>query len=263
MSFLKRHLAPLSETAWEEIDEEARNILTARLAARKFVDVKGPLGFDYSSINLGTLEPWQQIEGGGLYARRLVQPLVEMRIPFSVSRVEMENLERGATDVDVEPVTRAAQAASHFEERALFHGDPATQIGGLVKASEHKPVKWGKEVSAMPDRVTSALIALTDAGVEGPYLLVLGEKPYRAVAGDVSAYPMRQQLTKLVGSEPVYSPGLEHGMLVSTRGGDFELTLGLDMSIGFDRVEGDQVHLYLCETFTFRVIGGEALINLK
>jgi len=263
MSFLKRHLAPLSAAAWEEIDQEARNALTARLAARRFVDVIGPLGFDASSVNLGRLSDWGTTDDGAQYALRQVQPLVEVKVPFVVSRNELEHLERGASDVELDAVSEAARIVSRFEERAVHHGAETAQIKGLVEASTHEPVELGDDISAFPDRVTRALIRLTDAGVEGPYVLVLGERHFAAVAGHVSAYPMRQQLTKLLGMEPAYSPGLDHALLVSTRGGDFELTLGADMSIGFDRVLGDEVHLFLGETFTFRVTGGEAVIVLR
>lgn len=262
MSILRRHLAPLTDTAWEEIDEEARRVLTANLAARRIVDVEGPRGFDASAVNLGRVGDW----GGERvrFAQRRVLPLVEMRVAFAVSLAEVDNLERGAEAVDLDPVREAALAAAQFEERAIFHGLEAADMHGMINATEHPPIDLGGDgVEAISDRVAAALIRLMETGVEGPYLLVLGEKLYRAVSGDVGAYPLRQALTKLVGTPPLFSPGLDGALLVSTRGGDFELTLGVDMSIGFDRVEGDAIHLFLTETFAFRVLGGEALVVLK
>ena len=263
MSILRRHLAPLTQKAWDAIDEEARRVLTANLAARQFVDVKGPLGFDASAVNLGLVANWEG-DDTVRFARRQVLPLVELRVPFTVSRSELDNLERGAEAVDTDSVRKAARAAAQFEERAIFHGLDSASIRGMMAASEHAPIALGEDgINVMGDRVTAALIELTEDGVEGPYLLVLGEKLYRAVAGDVGAYPLRQALAKLVGSAPVFSPGLDGGLLVSMRGGDFELTLGLDMSVGFDRFEGEAVHLFLTETFTFRVVGGEAVVVLE
>jgi uncharacterized linocin/CFP29 family protein len=261
MSILRRHLAPLGDKAWEQIDQEARRVLTANLAARRVVDVKGPLGFDASAVNLGRVSDW---EGDRVrFAHRRVLPLVEMRVAFTVSQAELDNLERGADAVDHDPVREAALAAANFEERAIFHGLEAAGMRGMIAATEHPPVALGDSgIEALSDRVAAALIRLLETGVEGPYLLVLGEKLYRAVSGDVGAYPLRQALAKLVGTPPLFSPGLDGGLLVSTRGGDFELTLGIDMSIGFDRAEGDTVHLFLTETFAFRVLGGEALVVL-
>jgi len=263
MKLLRRELAPLTERAWKEIDDEARNVLVSNLSCRRFVDVEGPQGWSHSAVNLGRVS--DSAESGGVrYAVRRVQPLVELRVDFVVSRSELDNLDRGANRVDVDPVREAALRAAHFEEAALHHGLAEAGIRGLREASEHARVTiGGGEVTEVPDAVTDALMKLTGVGVVGPYVLVLGPQLYRAVSADASGYPLRQQLIKLVGSTPVYSPVLAGGLVVSTRGGDFSLTLGADFSIGFDRVEGDAVHLFLVESFTFRVIGEEAIVVLE
>jgi len=45
MNHLLRELAPLSDAAWAEIDEEATRTLAHFYAARKLVDFDGPLGY--------------------------------------------------------------------------------------------------------------------------------------------------------------------------------------------------------------------------
>lgn len=261
MKFLRRDLAPVSDRAWSELENEARNVLLSNLSNRRFVDVSGPHGWDLSAVNLGRVGPGIESEGVRFAVRR-VQPLVELRVDFVVSRDELDNLDRGAAAVDVDPVRQAAVRAARFEEAAVHHGHAQAGIQGLVQASTHAPVALGSDVDRVPGSVTSAVIELADAGVGGPYVLVLGDALYRAVSGDTGGYPVRQQLIKLLGSSPVYSPALTGGLLVSTRGGDFELTLGADFSLGFDRIEGDAIHLYLIESFTFRVTAGEAVVVL-
>ena len=92
---------------------------------------------------------------------------------------------------------------------------------------------------------------------------MLGPKLYKRVLSDNSPYPLRQQLSKLLGCPPIYSPALDgRGLLVSTRGDDFELTLGQDLAIGYERTSGDSVHLFMVESFTFRILGPEAVIGL-
>ena len=140
----------------------------------------------------------------------------------------------------------------------------AAGIVGLREVSEHPVIDLGQASPAeILDAVTKALVVFHDAGVAGPHELVLGPAIYERVLSDNSAYPLREQLTMLVGRPPIYSPVLDAvGLLISTRGGDFELTLGQDLSIGYDHHVGDRVHLFVLESFTFRVIGPEAVVRL-
>ena len=262
MDVLRRSLAPIVDEAWEQIDEDARDVLVQNLSARRFVDVRGPMGFDFSAVNLGRIDKQSGNFDGVSVGTRRVRPLVEVRTPFTVKVSELDNLARGAEDVEIDSVRKAAHTASRFEEHAIYQGLQAAGIEGLTSASEHEPMRLG-DATAMPENIAAAVMRLSDAGVEGPYSLVLGARAFRDAAGSIQGYPIRQQLAKLVGSSPMYSSAVEGGLLVSTRGGDYELTLGQDMSIGYERTEADTVHLYILETFTFQVRGGEAIIVLS
>jgi uncharacterized linocin/CFP29 family protein len=264
MDVLRRKLSPLIGTAWEMIDEEARRILATNLSARRVVDLRGPEGWSCSAVNLGRLEELGEFSGAASWGIRKVLPLIELRVPFVISLAELDNLARGARDIDLDPVAAAAHEAARFEERAIYHGFPAGGITGLREASEHPMIDLGQATPAeILDAVTRALVVFHDAGVAGPHELVLGPAIYERVLSDNSPYPLRSQLTQLVGCPPIYSPVLDAvGLLVSTRGGDFELTLGQDMSIGYEHHVGDRVHLFVLESFTFRVIGPEAVVRL-
>ncbi|NVB41942.1 bacteriocin family protein [Pseudenhygromyxa sp. WMMC2535] len=263
MDFLRRELAPLIDSAWAAIDDEARSILTTNLSGRRVVDLRGPEGWSLSAINLGRLSKGESSDGLS-WGVRQVQPLVELRVPFSVSLSELDNLARGADPVELGPVSEAAMRAARFEERAIYEGFAGANIRGLRESSEHETVTIGAgEPAELLDAVTRGLVVFHDAGVVGPHTLVLGPKLYERVLSDNSAYPLRQQLTKLLGQPPIYSPELDGvGLLLSTRGGDFELTLGQDMSIGYSSHQGDSVELFITETLTFRVLGPEAIVKL-
>ena len=45
--------------------------------------------------------------------------------------------------------------------------------------------------------------------------------------------------------------------------GDFELTLGQDVSVGFEQQEGQKVRLFMTESFTFRVIEPQAVVAFR
>ncbi len=264
MDLLRRKLCPLIDSAWEAIDEEARRILATNLSARRVVDLRGPEGWGLSAVNLGRVEPGGESGGALSWGIRKVLPLIELRVPFAISLAELDNLARGAQDIDLDPVAAAAHEAARFEERAIYQGFAPGGITGLREASEHPTIELGDAgPGEILDAVTKGLVELHDAGVAGPYELVLGPELYERVLSDNSTYPLRQQLAKLTGRPAIYSPVLDGaGLLVSTRGGDFELTLGQDLSIGYTQHAGDRVELFMLESFTFRVLGPEAIVKL-
>ena len=60
----------------------------------------------------------------------------------------------------------------------------------------------------------------------------------------------------------IWAPAIAGGFLVTTRGGDFELDLGQDISIGYLSHSATTVELYLQESFTFRMLTSEAAVAL-
>src|SRR5690242_17438625 len=123
MDHLLRELAPIPDAAWEEIENEARSRLTPHLAARRLVDFLGPHGWTYSATNLGRVQRVAAPNGDGVELRaRQVLPVVEVRVPFQVSRVEIEAVERGALDADWADLERAARQAALVENQAVFSG---------------------------------------------------------------------------------------------------------------------------------------------
>jgi uncharacterized linocin/CFP29 family protein len=93
---------------------------------------------------------------------------------------------------------------------------------------------------------------------------VLGTDPYALVkVGDPQAYPLRKQLGGIVDGGVHWSPALHGGVVLSRRGGDFEMTVGQDLSIGFRNHDKESVDLYFTESFTFRVLEPAAACELK
>ena len=130
MNHLLRELAPVSDAGWEELEEEARRHLGVHLAARKLVDFSGPHGWERSATNLGRTEPLQPTPVEGVDARRRrVLPLVETRAWFSLSRAELELVDKGADDVDLDPLDEAARRIARLHAPyAAFPPDLAGQF---------------------------------------------------------------------------------------------------------------------------------------
>jgi uncharacterized linocin/CFP29 family protein len=60
----------------------------------------------------------------------------------------------------------------------------------------------------------------------------------------------------------VWAPGLQGALVLSMRGGDFELVVGQDASLGYLDHDRHKISLYLEETFTFRLLSPEAAVPL-
>lgn len=263
MDNLYRELAPISAAAWAELEDEARRTFRRHVAGRRIVDVADPAGEELAAIGTGHL---QAIDGpsDGVQGRlRLAQPVVELRVPFIVDRRQVDSVERGAKDADWQPVKDAARQIAFAEDQAVFEGYPAAGIAGLRAGASLPPIDLPADAAGYPDAVSQALAALRLAGVNGPYALALGADAYTvAQEASVDGYPVRKHLDLIVDGEIIWLPAVRDSFLLSTRGGDFELSLGQDLAIGYLSHDAATVELYLQETLTFAVYTSEAVVAL-
>ena len=74
---------------------------------------------------------------------------------------------------------------------------------------------------------------------------------------------MRKRMERLVGDKVVFSPFFDGALLVSLRGGDLELVLGQDLSLGFESAKEGKVRLFFAESFTFRVHEPRAVVSFR
>lgn len=263
MNNLHRDLAPISDAAWTEIEEEAARTLKRHLGARKVVDVLGPKGVDYAAVGTGHTERIDGPAEGVSALRRAVKPLVEFRVPFTLTRTAIDDVERGSKDSDWEPLKEAARRIAFAEDRAIFDGYAAGGIQGIRQAASNAPVMLPRPVADYPEALAKAISRLRLAGVEGPYALVLGQEAYtNASGGSEDGYPITEHLQRLVDGGIIWVPGIAGGLVLSTRGGDFELEIGQDLSIGYQGHADTTVTLYLQESMTFRALTAEAAVSL-
>lgn len=124
MTNLHRDLAPISAAAWAEIEEEASRTFKRHVAGRRVVDVEGPSGDDLAAIPLGHQVPINPLADGVIAHARQSQPIIELRVPFTVSRQAIDDVERGAKDSDWQPVKDAAKQIAFAEDRAIFEDTP-------------------------------------------------------------------------------------------------------------------------------------------
>jgi uncharacterized linocin/CFP29 family protein len=264
MNDLLREHAPISSEAWKEIDDEARRTLKVLLAARRLVDFNGPLGWKKSSIAIGRTEKLSPPLQEGVSSKlRRVLPLVELRIPFEISRDELDSIGRGARDADLDPVRNAARAAAIAEDRAVFQGYAAAGITGIFEASTAQKLTIPEKFEDYPDIVAEATHRLRSAGVGGPYGIALGPRCYTGLTRSTDrGYPVIDHVRELLDGPIIWAPAADGAVVVSLRGGDFELSVGQDFSVGYLDHTSTSVLLYLQETMTFRVLAPEAAVPL-
>jgi uncharacterized linocin/CFP29 family protein len=263
---LLRPLAPLSDSNWKLIDEEARERLAPALAARKLIDFSGPHGWEYSATNLGRVAPVGDAPCDGVAGlQRRVLPLVEVRAEFALSRAELRDDDRGAADTELEPLDRAAHQMAVAENKAVFHGWAAASITGIAESSPHQGLTLGEAPDSYPRPVASAVEQLLQVGVGGPYALALGSDEYKRVAetAEHGGYPLLDHLRKILDGPIAYAPGLKGAVVMSLRGDDFLFEVGQDLSVGYLDHDREVVRLYLEESFSFRVATPEAAVPLK
>lgn len=263
MDLLKRNLAPITPEAWKQIDDEAKRVLCLNLAGRKLVDVKGPHGWQHSAVNTGRLDIRRDGDLGVPWGVREVAPLIELRMPFELSIMELDCAARGAT-LDLDPVVKAAERIGRAEDTSIFNGFKAGNIAGILPSSPHPAVSIPTSYADYPSVVVEATEILRRGGVDGPYALALGPECYAGLAQAAEdGYPIRERVARVLDGPIVWAPTVDGAVVVSTRGGDFELTIGQDFSIGYAAHDKETVWLYLTESFTFRVLERAAAVHLK
>jgi len=210
MNNLHRELAPISDAAWADIEEETTRTLKRYLAGRRVVDVHGPGGVGLSAV--GT----------------------------------------------------AAQKIAYAEDRAIFEGYSAAGIGGIRQGTSNPVLTLPADVRHYPDAVAQALERLRLVGVNGPYSLLLSADAYTALAETSdNGYPVLEHVKKLVKDEIIWTPAIAGAFVLTTRGGDFDLHIGQDVSIGYLSHTDRVVRLYLQETLTFLLLTTEAAVALR
>jgi uncharacterized linocin/CFP29 family protein len=265
VNHLLREQAPISAEAWEQIDEEARTRLAPALAGRRLVDFSGPHGWRHSATELGRTAQVGGAEPGLEARQRKVLPLVELRAPFTVSTDELRDAARGAADIDLGSLDEAARRIAQAENVAIFHGWQEAGIAGVAPSSSHVSAVLGESYGEYPARVAKAVETLMSAGVGGPYGLALGPEGYTGVVETTEhgGLVVFDHLREVLGGPIVWAPGVRGAVVVSLRGGDFVFDCGEDCSIGYDHHDAHEVHLYIEESFSFRVVTPDAAIALS
>jgi uncharacterized linocin/CFP29 family protein len=265
MDILKRNKAPFSEAIWGALEEEAQAVFSKHLTGRKVVDFNGPHGLAFSGVNTGRVSGSKEKLAGASVGVRESLAVVELKVPFEIKESELELIMRGASAFNAEPIVQAARTLCEAENSLIFDGYKKASIGGVVESLEQKPVKV-KGDDILPG-VAEAVKTLANDQVEGPYALLIQPQYYAKLfsAAGNAGYPLTKKLSELLqGGEVLTVPTLTKGaMVMSLRGGDYEILSGVDIAMGYNKETASGHELFLFESLTFRINTPEAAIALE
>jgi uncharacterized linocin/CFP29 family protein len=260
MDMLKKELAPLTSNVWAEIENRAAEILRARLSARKVVRVNGPMGWQYTAVPEGRLDLVDDSGDvkSGVYRTK---PLTEARVRFSLNKWEMDNINRGAKDIDFSALDSAVEKLADFEEHSIYSGFAKGGIKGLAEAASHKSVTFGADGPSIMAAVSQAMVTLNASHAQGPYTLVVGTKAWTTLNKEIQGIPLAERIERLIGGKVIHSLAVEGAFLLPQDNENLELTIGQDFALGYESHDTREVTLYITESFTFRVLDPALIIR--
>jgi uncharacterized linocin/CFP29 family protein len=247
---------PLAEAVWNGLAEAMMATARHALAARRVATFDGPRGWEHVASQLGVMTTCATREGLAAVCLPDVALLAEIRADFHLPWAAVRAFERGAPALDTSEVEKAAHEVALAEDRIAFYGEPVGH--GFLTSPDSPRVRrgeWSRPGQAVRDLV-SAVAALDGLGVAGPYEAVLPPAAYYAyhqatAEGGAPARALLKGVLAAVHRSEVIRGG---GAVFSTRGGDFILTVGGDLTLGYAYHDRDAVHLFCAETVTPRLV---------
>jgi uncharacterized linocin/CFP29 family protein len=264
MKFLNRESSPIAPAVWSQIDAEFTTLLSQRLKLRSAVDFV-PVSFETDSVATGSLKPLSS-KGGVAMSARVPLPMVEICYDFEMPKAVIEEFKRDKPNFDNTVFKNAANTFSGIENTLILDGLKSAAIEGILTHIPHKPIKT-KDTKGLIDAVSSMIAAFAGDFVAGPYKLVLSTATLIKMVGESEGgVSIKDRLEAVLGANffvVCEAIGNDKILALSTRGGDFALYNGLDVSIGYSGEESESYKLFMMESATFRVINPEAALIIS
>jgi uncharacterized linocin/CFP29 family protein len=133
----------------------------------------------------------------------------------------------------------------------------------LINDCAHDQIHYPDNTGELPRVISEAITMLGTASVEGPYSLIVSNEKWLKISGIHEGYPLKRQIERLLGGSIIRNAFIDNAFLVSQRGGDFEMTIGQDIALGYEHHDSKNVQLYFTESFTFRVLDNRAVASFN
>jgi len=259
MDILRRSSAQLSDEVWKELDEAAVTAAKNVMTARRIATFDGPRGWDYIATPLGTMKACATREGKAVVCVPEIALLAQIRADFSLPWSTVEAFERGGPAMDTSNAENAAREVGLAEDRLAYSGDPVGT--GFLEDPDSPRLRlgdWSDPARVIADLV-GAVELLDRRTVPGPYEAVLSPDRYYAyLAAANRGYPVPRHTKNIIADVHRSLVMQDGGALFSMRGGDFILTVGGDLAVGYRSHDRDALHLFCVETLAPQTLEPEA-----
>ncbi|HEX9306661.1 MAG TPA: family 1 encapsulin nanocompartment shell protein [Anaeromyxobacter sp.] len=264
-----RDVAPFAQEVWDEIDAVARAAADEVRAARRIVEVVGPLGFA-ARAGVAEDEPVAADEAetqAHVHVPR-VRALPVLHRSFALGARSVAAKELLREPLVLSEAAEAARQIARAEDRLLFSGNQAAGVRGLLAHDgivELTAGDWSDPARAADD-LLAALARLDAAGRHGPFAVAVSPgrfyqllRPYPGMA----LTPHSQLLPAFMGGI-VKAPALQDGAVVVVRSASGpRAVVGQELAAAYDGREGIFHRISLVESVTLLpgVPGSVALLR--
>ena len=265
MDILRRESPRLSDRVWAALDEAVAQAARHVMAARRVATFDGPKGWDHFAAPLGTMNACRTRDGKASVCVPDVALLAEIRADFSLPWQAVEAFERGGPTLETVPAEAAAREVALAEDRLALQGDPVG--AGFLVGKESPRLRlgdWAKPEVVLTD-LLRAVETLDKLGIPGPYEAVLASGRYYAYlrAAEDGGYPIARHLKDVLAGVHRSQVLADGGGLFATRGGDFVLTVGGDLAVGYRAHDQEALHLFCVETVAAQTLTPQAVCLLE
>jgi uncharacterized linocin/CFP29 family protein len=256
MSWQDRDGAPFAQEVWDQLDAVANQAASEERAARRLVDVVGPLGF---AARAGVAEDERiggpdEGEEAHLHVPR-VRALPVLHRTFSLGARSVAARELLREPLVLSEAAEAARQIGRAEDRLLFQGNRAAGVTGLVAhegAIELVAGDWSEPARAA-DELLGALARLDAAGRHGPFAVAVSPQRFyqllRPYPG--SALTPHAQLLPAFTGGIVKAPALADGAVITVRSPSGpRVVIGQELAAAYDGREGIFHRISLVESVT-------------
>src|SRR5690606_350116 len=125
--------------------------------------------------------------------------------------------------------------AALTEDRAIFAGFREAGIAGIFERGRDHMLTLTDDYERYPRVVAAALTQLRNEGIEGPYAIALGPRCYQGLTETTNkgGYPVFNMVRQQLDDRIIWAPAVDGAVVMSLRGGDFELSIGQDLAGGY------------------------------
>ncbi len=261
MNYLNRDQAPFDASMWEQIDKEATESAKELLTGRRFLDIAGPYGIGFTSLEVGCddfcRDPGPD-EAAAIGSRAIAVPMLRKQFKLSIRRLAAH--QTMGQPLLLREVGDAAEAVARREEELVYYGQEAFSLPGLMTAKGAHSIPLGQwsDLEHALSCVLKGVTQLDEARFPGPYALALSAQLYNGLYRRYTNSDMLQiehfnRLCKL----GVFKAPITGAVLLDARAA--RLVIGQDLLCGYTRHDGVHCELFASESAALVVDDAKAI----